>query len=145
MFHEVPYWQKQCLRYITPKARFNQQSNNCPERTLGLQIDERPVGIVKLLKLLQETTTHSHSWKVSLSQIKPASLTNQINISLKEEITHYLNSWKKTLALYTKDSNLNVRLDIQNKLASTIPCVYQGCQERHSYSGMSLHHSWCHY
>jgi hypothetical protein len=67
MFHEVPYWQKQCLRYITPKAQFNQQSNNCPERTLGLEIDEQPLGIVKLLKLLQETNTHSHSWKVSLS------------------------------------------------------------------------------
>jgi hypothetical protein len=80
MFHEVP----QCLRYGTPKARFNQQSNNCPERTLGLQIDGRPLGVVKLLKLLQETNT-------------------------------------------------------QNRLASTIPCMYQGCKERHSCSGMSLH------
>lgn len=35
-------------------------------------------------------------------------------------------------------------LDLQNRLASTIPCVYQGCKERHSCSGMSLHLSWCH-
>jgi hypothetical protein len=70
---------------MAPKAWFNQQSNNCPERTLGLQIDERPLGIVKLLKLLQETNTHSHSWKVSLSlksnhhlsQIKSTSFTKK--------------------------------------------------------------------
>jgi hypothetical protein len=90
------------MKCRSPKARFNQQSNNCPERTLGLQIDEQPLGVVKLLKLLQETNTHSHSWKLSLSQIKPSSLTNQINISHKEEITHYLNSWKKNIGTLYK-------------------------------------------
>jgi hypothetical protein len=85
MFHEVPYWQKQCLRYITPKAQFNQQNNNCPERTLGLQIDGQPLGIVKLLKLLQETNTHSHSWKVSLSNQTIISHTSNENLSQRRD------------------------------------------------------------
>lgn len=52
---------------LLPKLGLINRATIVQKRTLGLQIDERPLGIVKLLKLLQETNTHSHSWKVSLS------------------------------------------------------------------------------
>jgi hypothetical protein len=106
MFYEVP----QRLRCVTPKAQFNQPSNNCPEMSLGLQVEGRPLGIVKLLKLLQETKIPIRIVGRSLSQIKPSSLSliKSTCLTKKRSLSTWT-AWKKKLAIYTKDRNLNAR------------------------------------